>query len=231
LTQPGEKKFAQIHATATMDPNAFAMNTVPVRPAAAAAAGSTTALLSGAVIVLAAVVIYVVWRRARRAKPACAGYKGITSMACQAMSETCGTNGPCLNAVAHCLPVMDSLTKAASGGPAAIAAALSGRDLRACTNAITEIDPKFAAGVAMAHGGSKACLPPQAAPILGNPTTFGALYNTLDAVAPLTPYALKVARELPTCSDASNPMNRINMGGFSKLQQRRDEQMRREEPK
>jgi Tfp pilus assembly protein PilW len=152
---------------------------------------ATTALLVGALVILIIAVAFLMWRRRYRSRPNCASYDKGPAQACTVLSSVCGDDPACLNAVAHCMPVVS----AAGGGIGAV----SSRDLRACASAITNVNPVFMGQLATKFGGASACVPPMVAEALANPAEFAAIANGTKALAVLAPYAVEVARGLPAC--------------------------------
>jgi hypothetical protein len=162
------------------------------------AAGTVLAAL---VVVLLVIVAVVFWRRQYYATPDCARY-GALAPACARVAQACGSDGRCLNAVAHCMPLAGALGAAGAAG-VPLAQTLGpggGARLRACTEALTRVDPAVAASVAAELSGGQACLPAPYAAALADPGAYCALQNVAGAVAPLIPYSLSVARALPACS-------------------------------
>ncbi len=162
---------------------------------------STTTIVVVVILLLLLVIIYMVWRRRYRAKPSCGQYKGSSQQACQQMTQMCGGNTQCLNAVAHCMPVVDKLSQATN--PAAVAAALSGPDLMSCANSIANVPPRYVAQLAVQARGAQACVPADVKQALNTTAYYDAMHNAAVAFAPLVPYSLDVARALPACPTPS----------------------------
>jgi len=156
--------------------------------------GSTTAVLLVVVLLFVLLIVYYTWRRRYQAKPNCKSYGEGTSAACAALEQACGSNGSCLNAVAHCMPVLDSLS-AANGDSEDALKALNGPQLRACTNAIADVNPRYAAHMIAQMGGAAACVPAA----YQDPASYDAMLKVARAVEPLLPWSVEVARAMPTC--------------------------------
>jgi hypothetical protein len=140
-----------------------------------------------AVAILVIIILVVVWRRIYRSKPDCGRYRGGTRGACSQLSKACDGDPRCLNAVAHCMPVI-----AAAGGQGHIDA----WGLNACSRAIRNMSPRFVAQQLAKH---QVCLPPSAADVIQNPRVYGQTRAAVKAAAPLLPYAVDVAHNLPPC--------------------------------
>jgi hypothetical protein len=141
-----------------------------------------------AVTILVVILLIVAWRRMYRSKPNCGRYRGGARGACSQLSKACEGDPRCLNAVAHCMPVL----MAADGKGSIDAWGLS-----ACSRAIRNMSPRF---VAQQLAKRHACLPPSAADVIQNPQAYRQTQAAAKAAAPLIPYALSVAHHLPPCS-------------------------------
>lgn len=189
-----------------MDPvlTTYAVSTPPAWGPAAPAPGPGRG--RGRAVLLALVVLVVIlaawaWYRQRHARPSCGSYSGLGASACAGLARACGQNGSCLNAVAHCMPVVDHLGAAArAGGRPAALQALATADLGACTNAIARIDPAFAAQMASNLIGPQACVPGGDAFHAARDATL----NVARAARPLLPWTVEVAHALPACTAATS---------------------------
>jgi hypothetical protein len=168
------------------------------------------------IILLVLLIAYKVWnhkrhwrQRLRYATPDCSKGAPVSQLACQAFTSACHADpkanksqvSGCMNAVAHCMPVFDGVASAQS--PADMVKALGGTDLQSCSAALTSVDPEYAARLVKAYGGGKACTPPEMASLYSSDADYRALLGLTEAGAPLVPYALRVAKNLPACSSAS----------------------------
>lgn len=160
-----------------------------------------TGLLIAAVVVLVLVIGFLMWRRRYRSRPDCASEKGSSQQACTALSSVCAGDAACLNAVAHCMPVINDANSASAsvGGRGVPMSAVDPKALRSCARAISNVDPVFMAGLAKKFGGPQACVPPVVAEALANPAEYQAALGVAGAVAALAPYSVKVAKNLPAC--------------------------------
>jgi hypothetical protein len=172
-----------------------------------------TTVLIVTIVLLVLLIAYSVWRHRYHAKPDCSKGSAVSQQVCQTLTGVCKSdilagksqvNG-CMNAVAHCMPVVDSLSSAAGKSPAAMVAALNGPSLKACTRAITHVDPTYVAKLATAYGSSDTCVPAEMSTLFSNDADYRALLGVAQAAAPLTPYALRVARHLPVCAAPPAP--------------------------
>lgn len=167
----------------------------------------TAAILLVVILFLLLLIIYMIWRRRYRSKPDCGRYDSESQQACAQLSQICSGDSACLNAVAHCMPVIDNLSHSQvpvppGGGAAVVAAALDALDtpaLKSCSRAITDMDPRFVAHLIKQYGGADACIPAQYESAFSDPRAYHAMKNVLEAVAPLVPYSLAVAHALPAC--------------------------------
>jgi hypothetical protein len=176
--------------------------TVPVSGGGHRGCDPATALLLALIVVLVIVIACAAWRRRYRAKPHCGQYRHGPARTCAKLSQMCGPDAPCLNAVAHCMPLLDKMSSAHVSippNPNALADALSGPELKECTRAVAAMDPQFVANLAVKYGGAQACVPPAYASLLADPSGQRAMMNVFEAVAPLVPYSLAVAQALPAC--------------------------------
>lgn len=94
------------------------------------------AILVIAIAVLVIVILVFVWRRIYRSKPDCGRYRGRARGACRQLSAACDGDPRCLNAVAHCMPVLTAVGK---GGR------IDAWGLDACSRAIRNMSPRFVA--------------------------------------------------------------------------------------
>jgi hypothetical protein len=139
-----------------------------------------------AIAVLIIIILAVAWRWMYRSKPDCGRYKGGAGGACRQLSQACEDDPRCLNAVAHCMPVFTSGSKGH----------IDAWGLSACSRAIRNMSPRFVARqLAKRH----ACLPAGAAALAKDRQLYSEARAALKAAAPLLPYALDVAHELPAC--------------------------------
>jgi hypothetical protein len=163
---------------------------------------STTGLLIAIVVLLIIVVGVACCRRLYASKPDCSKGSPAQQAACHEAVGLCSAANKwdakgekrCLNAVAHCLPLLDP-----PGG------ALDTRHVRACANAVSRIDPAQAAAFLGAHT-TGACLSPEVAAQLGNEKTFHSMMAVARGASRLAPYSLEVARHLPHCGSAPSMM-------------------------
>jgi hypothetical protein len=179
--------------------------TVPV--ASRKKKGSALSVLTVAVVLLALLVIYYVWRQRRYAKPRCSDYSGGPAAVCAQAAKACGTNSGCLNAVAHCMPIVNAALKphpAGKGGAeSGIINRLETAELRACTQAIARVDPRYAAH--LLAGAGAPCMPAEYASRLGDEATYNVMLDVARAAEPLLPWSVRVAREMPACSAPVTP--------------------------
>ena len=156
------------------------------------------------VLVLVVVLLFVLWRALYRRVPNCAKYNAKTSAVCTMMQTACGGDPACLNAVAYCTPVVDAARAAGEAGTrdhAAVVNSIDPNQLMACGYAIRNIKPKQMAKMLNA---GKACLPPQYANV--SDAQYKAAVTLSTAAAPMLPYLLKVARDLPACAPRPPPI-------------------------
>lgn len=165
----------------------------------------------GVIVLLAIIVIAVVWRKRYHSKPNCGKYSGDAKMQCESGAAACGSNGACLNALAHCMPIVDRVGRASGMDKLAALGQFKESELSLCASSIARVDPKFAATM----GGAQQCLPApislvaQAIPedmVMGKyneaAIAVGGIANTMRAAKPLVPWGVRVVKAMPTC-DAS----------------------------
>ncbi|MFA6166476.1 MAG: hypothetical protein WC700_07675 [Gemmatimonadaceae bacterium] len=175
------------------------------RPAAAKHGGAggqrdwVSAALVAAIVVLVLVIGFLMWRRRYRSRPKCSKYSGGPQQACAGLSAVCSDDASCLNAVAHCMPLIDSASSASAavGGKSVPLSALDPKAMRACASAVSRVDPAVMAGLATKYG--RACVPPEIASALANPAELAMIQGGAAAAATLLPYAVDVAQKLPAC--------------------------------
>jgi hypothetical protein len=166
----------------------------------------TMMMALGVIIVLVVIIAVVVWRKRNYSKPDCSKYSGEMSRVCQDVSKVCGGDAKCLNATAHCMPIVDRV--ASAGDDAALklraVASFSGGQLSQCTKSMARIDPRWMAGQLHAAS-SDACLPPavalgvQAIPAETVTATYAEAVRFAQAAQPLVGWGVQVAKNLPTC--------------------------------
>ena len=162
----------------------------------------------GVVVLLVIIVIVVVWRKRFHSKPNCNKYTGDAKMQCESGAMACGSNGACLNALAHCMPIVDRVGSASGMDKLAALGRFKESELRLCASSIARVDPKFAASV----GGAQQCLPApislvaQATPesaVMGKyneaVTAVSGVANTMRAARALVPWSVRVVKAMPTC--------------------------------
>lgn len=140
-----------------------------------------------AIVVLVVIILFVAWRWMYRSRPNCGQYEGRAGGACQQLSQACEGDPRCLNAVAHCMPV---LTAGSEGH-------VDAWGLGACSRAIRNMSPRF---VAQQLAKRHACLPAGVAAMAKDGTVYREARAVAKAAAPLLPYALEVAHQLPACT-------------------------------
>jgi hypothetical protein len=155
--------------------------------------GQSNAILLAIIVVLILIVACAAWKRKYRAVPHCRRYPGMPGIVCDDLVGKCGPNRPCLNAVAHCMPLVNKATT-----PGCMDTIRPG-DLMSCTSAISEVDPRFTAELITKTTGGAVCLPPEYKNIIADPRSCKATVAAYAALAPLVPYSFEVARALPTC--------------------------------
>lgn len=163
-----------------------------------------TTVLLVTIVLLVLLIAYSVWRHRYRAKPNCSKGAAISQQVCQTLTGACKADASasksqvsgCMNAVAHCMPVVDSLS-AVAASPGESPAAL---DIP-CTRAITHVDPAHVAKLATA----RRRVPAEMSTLFSSDADYRALLGVAQAAAPLTPYALRVAKHLPACAAPPAP--------------------------
>jgi hypothetical protein len=171
-------------------------------------ATKTVMLIVATLIVLTIIIIAVaLWRR-YHAKPNCAQYSGDARSICSEMAAGCKGKAPCLNAVAQCMPVMSAVNKETTATGKFIALVKDIPQLASCSAALSNMNPAAMANH-LKGSASTSCIPPQLSPYLKsfNPAKSGEMYvrdlaaikDVADAVAPAIPWAVRVAKNLPTC--------------------------------
>ena len=171
-----------------------------------------TAILIVVIVLLVLLIVFTMWRRQRLVTPDCSRYGGSATTggpyaACTHLTNICGGDARCLNAVARCMPTVDQMNsisaRAPAGGlagnPSWVASQLDGAGLQACTRAITRIDPHFIAQVAVKYGGPKACLPLAEQEAIAHRGGYRQMVEAAKAIAPLLPYSVRVSKSLPPC--------------------------------
>lgn len=162
-------------------------------------------------IILIFVVIGIMWKKKRYSKPDCSTGTRQYQGACRELSEMCSNSSPssnyqCMNAVAHCMPVVNDLITSHPYGISGISdlanSSIDPKQLSSCTNAITHINPTNMVNIIQSNAPkSMGCLPLIAQPIKNN-RMVSEYVNTL---AKMTPYALKVAKQMPNCPSDPPP--------------------------
>lgn len=183
------------------------MNQNGLDPGLSPKKGSPRAILAAALIVLVLFAIYSAWRWRNYSKPRCAGYHGLPAAACTQLAMACGSNGECLNAVAHCMPILDRAAKmrqsAAGSAQGSLLNFAEQAELNACTHAIARIDPRFAANLLSGHGAP--CMPAKYAAPFEDKAEYRAMVDVARAVEPLLPWAVQVAGRMPVCASPLTP--------------------------
>jgi len=171
-------------------------------------------ILAATILVLILAAIYYVWHWQRYSRPHCADYKGVPGAACAQLAEACGSNRACLNAVAHCTPILARARRqradpanprhhhvgSVDGG---LANYVEQAGLNACTRAIARIDPAFAARLLAGYGAP--CVAADAAAPFQKEADYRTMVDVARAAEPLLPWAVRVAKEMPVCASSVAP--------------------------